>query len=81
MDVLLISPGFPPEMPYFTRALAAIGARVLGIGDQQREALPQDVQRALTAYHRVPDLWNEEAVVAEVLRELGGRTVDRVECL
>ncbi len=81
MDVLLISPGFPPEMPYFTRALAEVGARVLGIGDQAREALPPDVQRALTAYHRVGDLWNEQAVVDEVLRELGGRSVDRVECL
>jgi formate-dependent phosphoribosylglycinamide formyltransferase (GAR transformylase) len=81
MDVLMISPGFPPEMPYFTRALAAVGARVLGIGDQHKEALAPEVRAALTAYHRVPDLWNEDAVVDEVLRELGGRTVDRVECL
>jgi len=81
MDVLLISPGFPPEMPWFTRALAEVGARVLAIGDQPLEMLAPEVRHALTAYHRVGDLWNEEAVVAEVLRELGGRTVDRVECL
>jgi len=81
MDVLLISPGFPPEMPYFTRGLAEVGARVLAIGDQAKEALQPEVRRALTAYHRVANLWDEEAVVEEVLRELGGRTVDRVECL
>ena len=54
----MISPGFPPEMPYFTRALAAVGARVLGIGDQHKDALAPEVRAALTAYHRVPDLWN-----------------------
>ncbi len=81
MDVLLISPGFPPEMPWFTRALAEVGARVLGLGDQPKEALAADVKRALTAYHQVERLWDEERVVAEVLRELDGRRVDRVECL
>jgi formate-dependent phosphoribosylglycinamide formyltransferase (GAR transformylase) len=81
MDVLLISPGFPPEMPYFTRGLAEVGARVLAIGDQPKDALEPEVREALTAYHRVGNLWDEEAVVEEVLRELGTRTVDRVECL
>ena len=81
MDVLLISPGFPPEMPYFTRGLAEVGARVLAIGDQPKDALEPEVREALTAYHRVGNLWDEEAVVEEVLRELGSRTVDRVVCL
>ena len=81
MDVLLISPGFPPEMPWFTRGLAEVGAHVLAIGDQPKEALQPEVRQALTAYHRVGNLWDEEAVVEEVLRELGGRGVDRVECL
>jgi len=81
MDVLLISPGFPPEMPYFTRGLAEVGARILAIGDQPADALQPEVRRCLTAYHRVADLWDEQAVVQEVLHELGGRSVDRVECL
>lgn len=81
MDVLLISPGFPPEMPYFTRGLAEVGARVLAIGDRPRESLDPAVRHALTAYHQVRDLWDEGAVVADVLGELKGRSVDRVECL
>ena len=40
MDVLMFSPGYPAEMPYFTRGLAEVGARVWGIGDQPAGALP-----------------------------------------
>ena len=28
MNVLMLSPGYPPEMPFFTRGLAQVGARV-----------------------------------------------------
>ena len=34
MNVLVISPGYPTEINYFTRGLAVQGARVFGIGDQ-----------------------------------------------
>ena len=30
-DVIMLSPGYPAEMPYFTRALATVGARVIGV--------------------------------------------------
>ncbi len=81
MNVLLVSPGYPAEMPLFTCALARAGATVLGLGDQPRSQLPAEVQPALAAYEHVADLWDEEAVIAEVRRSLGGRRVDRVECL
>ena len=77
----MLSPGFPPEMPWFARALAAVGARVHGVGDQPREGLADDVRGALSTYLQVRNLWDEEAVVAAVRQSLGGRTVDRVECL
>ena len=32
--VLMISPGYPAEMPFFTRGLARAGAQVIGAGDQ-----------------------------------------------
>ncbi len=34
MNVVMVSPGFPLEMAYFTRALAQTGATVIGVGDQ-----------------------------------------------
>ncbi len=81
MNVLLISPGFPADMPEFTRGLAQIGATVLGVGDQARSALDPVAAKALSAYLQVPDLWSEDDVVQQVRKWLGGRTVDRVECL
>ena len=79
----MISPGYPEEMPHFTRALAAQGARVIGLGDQPREALPGDVSGALAAHLCAADLWNEPAVVRMVRDETraAGVRVDRVECL
>ena len=35
MKVLFLSPGYPAEMPYFVRGLAAVGAQVLGLGPGQ----------------------------------------------
>lgn len=81
MDVLMLSPGFPAEMPLFTRGLSEVGARVLGVGDQPQSALDAEVRANLSAYLQVKSLWDEPAVVAEVKRWLGGRTPDRVECL
>ena len=32
----MISPGFPADMPLFTRGLARVGADVIGVGDQPK---------------------------------------------
>ena len=32
MNIVMLSPGFPLEQAFFTRALARTGARVIGIG-------------------------------------------------
>ena len=81
MNVLMISPGFPDEMPNFTSGLAEVGARVFGVGDQPPAALPERVRAALHDYLRVDDLWDEDAVVDSVRRWLSGRALDRIECL
>jgi formate-dependent phosphoribosylglycinamide formyltransferase (GAR transformylase) len=80
-NILLISPGYPAEMPEFTRGLAEVGATVIGVGDQPPEALPAGVRRALAAYVPVRSLWNAAAVAGEVRRALQGRALDRIECL
>lgn len=81
MNVLLISPGYPADMPEFTRGLDEAGATVIGVGDQHPGALPEMVRRHLAEYVHVRSLWNE-AAVAGVLRErLQGHSLDRIECL
>jgi hypothetical protein len=81
MNVLMFSPGFPAEMPYFSRGLARVGARVFGIGDQPPGALPDVARAALSDYLQVRNLWDEEAVVDQVRRWTARRPLDRAECL
>jgi biotin carboxylase len=79
--VLMISPGYPAEMPEFTRGLAEVGAAVYGIGDQPVASLPEIVRRSLRDYLQVRTLWDGAAVLPELRRWLGGVSLDRVECL
>ncbi len=81
MNVLLISPGYPADMPEFTRGLAEVGATVYGVGDSPPGSLPPMVKNALSGYLQVPSLWNEGEVIAELRDKLKGRELDRVECL
>ena len=81
MNVIMISPGYPGEMPNFTRGLAAVGAKVLGIGDQPAAMLSPDVRACLSDYLRVGSLWDEAAVVEAVRQWVGQTRIDRVECL
>ncbi len=81
MNILMFSPGFPAEMPFFTRGLARVGARVYGLGDQPVEMIPEAARHCLTDYLRVSRLWDEPALIAEVRRFAARVRIDRVECL
>jgi hypothetical protein len=81
MNVLIISPGYPADMPEFTRGLAECGARVIGVGDQGTGALPELVRRSLDEYIQVPSLWNSADVIKEMHARLRGQSIDRIECL
>jgi formate-dependent phosphoribosylglycinamide formyltransferase (GAR transformylase) len=79
-NVVMISPGYPVEMSYFTRALAQVGARVIGVGDQPPDALPPAARESLAHYEHV-SLADEGAVLAALhglSRHVG---IDQVECL
>jgi len=78
--VVMLSPGYPVEMAYFTRALAAAGARVIGLGDQPAAELPPAARDALAHYEHVA--LADEGAVLEALRGLARHArVDQVECL
>lgn len=80
MNIVMLSPGFPFEQAYFTRALAATGARVIGVGDQPVSALPREAREALAHYEHVP-LHNTGAVL-EALQGLSRHArIDQIECL
>ncbi|MEO0652593.1 MAG: ATP-grasp domain-containing protein, partial [Planctomycetota bacterium] len=83
MKLLMISPGFPDDMPYFARGAAQAGATIYGVGDQPPQALRPEAAGALADYLRVGDLWNEDQTVATVVDWLRSKRiqVDAVECL
>lgn len=66
-------------MQQFSRGLAAVGAKVLGVGDTPPHALPPDVRAALDDYLTVPSALDETDVTRRLESWLRGRSVDRVE--
>lgn len=75
MDVVFLSPNYPPEMRQFTRGLAEVGARVWGIGDGPPHP---SVRPYLTDYLQVPRLLDEVDVGRRAHAWLRGRNIDRV---
>ncbi|MCA0376071.1 MAG: ATP-grasp domain-containing protein [Gemmatimonadetes bacterium] len=80
--VLMITPGYPGEMPLFTRGLSEQGATVLGVANGPAHELPELAKRHLADYLQVPDLFTDTpSAIAQLRRWLGARTLDRVCCL
>ncbi len=79
MNMILLSPGYPPELALFTRGLALQGARVYGVGDQPEHQLPEVVREHLTAYLQVQALFDEDEVIDAVRRWTASVPIDRVE--
>lgn len=78
--VVMISPGYPTEMAYFTRALAATGARVIGVGDQPPHELPAAARDALAHYEHV-SLADDDAVLTALHGLARHARFEQVECL
>lgn len=80
MNVVFISPNFPPTYYLFCTALRQAGATVLGIGDAPCDELCPELRDALTEYYRVPSMSDYDAM----LRACGFFThkygkIDRIE--
>ena len=80
MNIVMISPGYPAEMAYFTRALATVGATVIGVGDQPPSALPGVARDALAHYEQV-NLADESGVLGALHGLARHVSIDQVECL
>ena len=82
MNIVYLSPHFPPHYHLFCRHLKQAGANVLGIGDALYYDLAVEVRDALTEYYRVDDMNDYDAL----LRACGFFThkygkIDRFESL
>jgi len=63
MNVVFLSPHFPPQYFRFCLNLKQAGANVLGIGDEPYERLSQDARAALSEYYRVDDMHDYDALL------------------
>jgi ATP-grasp domain-containing protein len=82
MNVVFLSPHFPPGMYLYAQRLRQAGATVLGIADAAYEALRPELREVLTEYYRVPDMHDIDALIRAVGYFTGryGK-VDRIESL
>lgn len=80
MNILMISPGFPVEQPFFTRGLARNGHHVIGLGDQPQHDLPEMAKDSLDAYLKISSYQNEAEILGKVAEAASQVHIDRVEC-
>jgi ATP-grasp domain len=81
MNVIMLAPGYPGEMPYFCRGLALQGAKVYGVSDVPEPDLPLLTREHMAGYLRVPDFQDEDTVVRLVTAGVGSNRIERVVCL
>ncbi len=79
VNIILLEPSFPNNQKQFARALAEVGANVIGIGERPKDWLDDDVKGWLTHYEQVDSITNDLAV-EHTVRWLQQRTwIDRLE--
>ena len=63
MNVVFLSPHFPPHFFRFCLNLKTVGANVWGIGEEPYNNISADVRSALTEYFQVDDMHDDDALV------------------
>ena len=62
MNIIYLSPSFPPNFQAFCQGLANRGVRVLGIGEENYSSLSDTLKNSLTEYYQVMNLEDYEQV-------------------
>ena len=79
MNVVFVEPFFPPTQRHFVRALAEVGATVIGIGEKPGEWLDDELKSWMAHYHVVPSVI-DVGVMTDTVRWLQDKLwVDRIE--
>ncbi len=79
MNVVFVEPYFPSSQRHFARALAEVGATVIGLGESPAEALDEQLKGWLHHYEQVPSVTDVEAMTGQVRRVQDRLWVDRIE--
>src|SRR3954452_12307168 len=79
MRVIFVEPSFPKNQRQFVRALAEVGAEVIGIGESPEEHLDDELKSWMVHYHRVPNVV-DVGVMTDAVRWLQDKLwIDRLE--
>jgi carbamoyl-phosphate synthase L subunit-like protein len=79
VNIVFVEPAFPPTQRHFVRALAEVGASVIGLGERPVEHLDDELKGWMTHYHQVPTVV-DASVLTDAVRWLQGKVwVDRLE--
>ena len=81
MNIIFIEPGFPANQRQFVRALASIGANVIGIGERPWEWLDEETRGWLHSYRQISSVTDEAALEWAVKQAQSGCWVDRLEAV
>jgi len=79
MNVIFIEPAFPTNQRQFLRALAAVGAQVLGIGERPYDWLDDETKGWLTGHQQIESVTNEAALEWAVRDAQRRMWIDRME--
>jgi formate-dependent phosphoribosylglycinamide formyltransferase (GAR transformylase) len=79
MNVVFIEPFFPPTQRHFARALAEVGATVIGLGEYPADALDAELRGWLNDYEQVQSVTDVAALTGAVRRVQDRLWVDRLE--
>ena len=79
VNVVFVEPAFPATQRQFVRALAEVGATVIGVGERPTDALDEQLRGWLSHYHHVPNVV-DVAGMTDTVRWIQDKLwVDRLE--
>jgi len=79
MNVIFLDPGFPANQREFVRALASVGAHVIGVGDRPYDWLDDELKGWLGGYQQISSTTDEGALEWAVRQIQSRMWVDRLE--
>ena len=79
MNIVFVEPAFPPTQRHFVRALAEVGASVIGIGERPGDHLDDELRGWMTHYHQVSTVV-DAGILTDAVRWVQDKVwVDRLE--
>ena len=78
--MVFVEPAFPPTQRQFVRALAEVGATVIGVGERPVDQLDEQLKGWMAHYHQVSTVV-DAGVLTDAVRWIQDKVwVDRLEC-